>query len=75
MTYRLIFHRYITWPGQATGYKMGQIKILELRKRAQDRLGDKFDIRDFHEVVLKSVGPLHLLEKQVDKYINQNMLQ
>ena len=62
--------RYITWPGQATAYKVGQIKILELRKRAEDELGDNFDIRDFHEIVLQSVGPLEILEDQINKYIS-----
>merc|ERR1719312_317290 len=66
--------RYITWPGQATAYKVGQIKILELRKMAEDELGDNFDIREFHEIVLKSVGPLYILEEQVDAYIKSNMV-
>ena len=61
--------RYITWPGQATAYKVGQIKILELRKMAEDELGDNFDIREFHEIVLQSVGPLEILEDQINKYI------
>ena len=42
--------RYVTWPGQAVGYKIGQMKILELRRKAEDALGDKFDIKEFHEV-------------------------
>ena len=62
--------RYITWPGQATAYKVGQIKILELRKRAEEALGDIFDIREFHEIVLQSVGPLEILEDQISKYIS-----
>ena len=62
--------RYITWPGQATAYKVGQIKILELRKMAEDELGDNFDIREFHEIVLQSVGPLEILEDQINKYIS-----
>ena len=44
--------RYVTWPGQAVGYKIGQMKILELRKRAEQKLGEKFDIKEFHEVSL-----------------------
>jgi len=64
--------RYITWPGQATAYKIGQMKIRELRTRAETELGDKFDIKDFHEVVLQSAGPLSILEEQVDRYINTN---
>ena len=62
--------RYINWPGQATSYKIGQLKILELRRKAEQALGDRFDIRDFHETVLGN-GPLPLdvLEEQVDAYI------
>jgi len=66
--------RYITWPGQATAYKIGQMKIKELRMRAEEELGDVFDIRDYHEVVLKSAGPLEILEEQVDNYIKSNMV-
>ena len=62
--------RYITWPGQATAYKVGQLKILDLRRRAEEALGEKFDIREFHEIVLQSVGPLEILEDQINKYIN-----
>jgi len=61
--------RYVTWPGQAVGYKIGQMKILELRRKAEDALGDKFDIKEFHEVVLKAAGPLDLLERKVDEHI------
>merc|ERR1711944_216422 len=56
--------RYITWPGQATAYKIGQLKIEELRKRAFEELGENFNIKDFHDVVLRSVGPLDMLEEQ-----------
>ena len=64
--------RYIAWPGQALSYKIGQLKILELRERARKELGAKFDIRDFHDVVLKGGGlPLELLEEQVQAYIRQ----
>ena len=64
--------RYIAWPGQALSYKMGQMKILELRERAQKKLGAKFDIRAFHDAVLDS-GPLPLdvLEKQIDGWIQK----
>jgi uncharacterized protein (DUF885 family) len=62
--------RYINWPGQATSYKVGQIKIMELRQKAEAALGTRFDIRDFHEVVLGNGAlPLDMLEQQVDAYI------
>ena len=64
--------RYIVWPSQATGYKIGMIKILELREKAKKELGDKFDIREFHDVILLS-GPLpiKLLSENVREWINQ----
>ena len=62
--------RYFNWPGQATSYMIGQLKILELRDKARAALGPRFDIRDFHAVVLESGAlPLNLLEEQVDAYI------
>ncbi len=62
--------RYIAWPGQALGYKMGQLKLLELRQKAQTALGPKFDLKGFHDVVLDSGAlPMDLLEKQVDAWI------
>lgn len=62
--------RYLVMPGQACSYKIGQLKILELRARAKEKLGDRFDLRTFHDVVL-GVGmvPLTILEKVVDEYI------
>lgn len=65
--------RYIVWPGQATSYKIGMLKILELRERAKSELGDRFDIRRFHDIVL-SDGQLALpiLEKKVDSWIATN---
>jgi uncharacterized protein (DUF885 family) len=57
-------------PGQATGYKIGMLKILELRQKAKDALGDQFDIRGFHDTVLSGGAlPLDILEQQVDRWI------
>lgn len=62
--------RYIVMPGQATSYKTGMMKILELRTKAQNALGDEFDLRDFHDVVLKNGAvPLAILERLIDNYI------
>jgi len=62
--------RYIVAPGQATSYKIGMMKILDLRQKAMDSLGERFDIRDFHDVVLKNGAvPLDILERIVDDYI------
>ena len=62
--------RYIAWPGQALGYKMGQLKILELRARAKTTLGPKFDLKGFHDIVLDSGAlPLDILEQRVDAWI------
>ena len=62
--------RYIVMPAQATGYKIGMLKILELRQRAMDALGDQFDIKEFHNIVIGNGSlPLEILEQLVDEYI------
>lgn len=62
--------RYLVMPGQATSYKIGMLKIQELRKKAETALGPKFDIRGFHDTVLGGGAlPLTLLEKRVDQWI------
>tara|TARA_R110002051_G_scaffold34256_3_gene76332 strand:- start:57168 stop:58904 length:1737 start_codon:yes stop_codon:yes gene_type:complete len=63
--------RYISWPGQAISYKIGEIKIRELRKKAEDVLGSKFNIRDFHEIILEQgTVTLPILERRINTYIN-----
>ena len=62
--------RYISWPGQALAYKIGEITIRELRKKAEKELGGNFDIRDFHEIILeKGTVTLPILKKRVNQYI------
>ena len=69
---RVEIERYIVWPAQATSYKMGMLKILELRQKAKDVLGEQFDIRKFHTVVLdQGIVPLFILEDIIDDWIEK----
>ena len=64
--------RYISWPGQAVSYKIGEMKIMELRKKAEEALGQDFNIRDFHEVVLEQgTVTLPILEERVEDYVER----
>jgi uncharacterized protein (DUF885 family) len=66
--------RYIVWPGQALGYKMGQLKIRELRTAAEKRLESRFNVRQFHDVVLgQGAVPLDLLERQVNAWVEDTL--
>ena len=64
--------RYISWPGQALSYKIGELKIRELRKMAEEQLKEKFDIREFHEVILEQgTVTLAILENRIQNYIER----
>ena len=66
--------RYIAWPGQALAYKMGQLTILKLREQAEEKLGARFDIKEFHDEILNGGAmPLDLLELRVNHWINKQM--
>ncbi|GAB1598575.1 uncharacterized protein LOC115232424 [Argonauta hians] len=66
--------RYITWPGQALGYKIGELKIWEFRRKAKKALGDKFDIREFHKVVLYAGSvSMSVLEELIDAYVKETL--
>ena len=64
--------RYISWPGQALAYKLGELKIWKLRRHAEQRLGDEFDLREFHDAVLGNGQlPLSMLDAVIDRYIER----
>jgi len=68
--------RYISWPGQALSYKIGELTIKRLRKNAEEALGEKFDLRDFHDQILKNGSmPLNMLEKIINQYITEKQQQ
>lgn len=67
-------NRYISWPGQALAYKMGELKIKELRKKAEEQLKEKFDIREFHDLILsQGTVTLKILEQMVDRHISDKL--
>lgn len=64
--------RYITWPGQALAYKVGQLKFRELRERSRERLGDDFDLREFHDEVLKNGAlPMDVLDQSIEEWLRE----
>ena len=68
---RVEIERYIVWPAQATSYKIGMLKILELRDKAKNKLGDRFDLKKFHSIVLdQGIVPLFILEGLINDWIN-----
>ena len=66
--------RYISWPGQALAYKLGEIRIWEMRRNAEEVLGDRFDLREFHDVLLMNGAlPIAMLEAVVERYIDAKL--
>jgi uncharacterized protein (DUF885 family) len=66
--------RYISWPGQALAYKMGELKIMEMRAKCEKQLGDKFDIRAFHDEIIKDGAiPLDILETKMQEYVDAQL--
>ena len=73
---RVEIERYIVWPAQATSYKMGMLQILELRDRAKNEMGDKFNLKQFHSIVLdQGIVPLFILEDLIDEWIKSKIKQ
>ena len=73
---RVEIERYIVWPAQATSYKMGMLQILELRDKAKNEMGDKFDLKQFHSIVLdQGIVPLFILEGLIDEWIESKTTQ
>jgi len=69
---RVEIERYIVWPAQATSYKMGMLKILELRDKAKSQLGNKFDLKKFHSILLnQGIVPLFILEDLINEWIDE----
>ena len=68
-------NRYITLPGQACTYKIGEFKILELRTKSENALGDEFDFIEFHKTLLHCPGPLNVVESCVDKWIEEKYFE
>ena len=63
--------RYINWPGQALAYKIGQLKILELKNTSKLKLGDEYDVREFHHQILKNGAlPLYMVEQNINNWIS-----
>ena len=65
--------RYITWPGQALAYKIGELEFRKLRKEAEEKLGDLFDIKGFHYTLLESYGPMSIVKKAVNSWIQETL--
>ena len=70
---RVEIERYIVWPGQALSYKIGMLKILELREKAKEKMGQNFNIKSFHSIILdQGIVPLFILEEIVKEWIDDN---
>ena len=70
---RVEIERYIVWPGQALSYKIGMLKILELREKAKEKMGQNFNIKSFHSIILdQGIVPLFILEEIINEWIDDN---